>query len=185
MPPLDFLPQTIFMSAFDGLVILTTITLLHLLVLRTRVLPWDRLGRLERGRFDLPLWSGNVTGVIPAPVLVRPEEAAVVAAIALRAVGAEGVVWLDPVTLAGWKRMTLASWGQQVGVVFAPGPGGVALWCISRPRLASTQFDFGVSRRGARALADEIARIVIPRAPAPVIDLRDPTVAPVSSATIP
>jgi hypothetical protein len=168
-----------------GLMAFALILLLHLLVLRTRVLPWDRLGRLGRGRPDLPLWSGSLAAVVPAPVLVRPEEAAVVAAIALRAVGADGAVWLDPVTLAGWKPMTMGSWGQQVGVVFTPGPGGVALWCVSRPRLASTLVDFGVSRRGAGALAAEVARIVIPRSPHPVIDLRTPAAPPTVNATLP
>jgi len=130
-------------------------------VVQTRALPFDRRHRLDRGRLDLPLSSGSCAVAMPVTGRLDASAAAGVAAAALDRIGVRDVVVLDPWTTAGWTGTTWRSYGQQVGVAIAPaGPDVVTLWCCSRPLIASTQLDFGASRRTAGQLADAVAALV-------------------------
>jgi hypothetical protein len=147
-------------SALSGLVGSVVALVLGFVLLRTRTLPFDRRGRIERGRFDLPLTSGTCVAVTPVTVPVEPSAAAGLVVEALRRVRATDVATLDPWTVAGWEGVTWRSFGQQVGVVMQPtGPSEVTLWCCSRPRVATTLIDWGAGQRSVQALASELRRL--------------------------
>jgi len=143
-----------------SLVVFGAVMLLGALVLKSRVLPFDRRGRLDRGRFDLPLSAGNCAATLPVTVHVSAGVAGEWVAGALERLKVQDVVMLDSWTLAGWTGMTWSSYGQQVGVAMQQsGPDQMTLWCCSRPRLATTMLDFGASKRSAGLLAATITQL--------------------------
>jgi hypothetical protein len=142
---------------------------LLVLLLRLRAVPFDRRNRADRGRLDLPLWSGNCAATRPVVVRLDPAAAAAVVRRALEEQRVRDLVVLDPWTVAGWTGITWRSYGQQVGITVQPqGPDTVTLWCCSRPRLATTLFDMGASAGGAAKLVEAVGRSL----PADVLVLR-------------
>lgn len=134
--------------------------LLWVVLVQARILPFDRRARLARGRFDLPLSSGNCAAACPVTVHVSPDAAGGLVVAALEGLNVKDVVTLDSWTMAGWTGLTWRSFGQQVGVVMQPnGTDEVILWCCSRPRLATVMIDWGASTRSAGSVAAAISRL--------------------------
>lgn len=136
------------------------------LLMRARLLPFDRRRRLERGRLDLPLSAGSCAVALPVTVRLDPEDAGMLAGLALHEAGVRDVVVLDAWTSAGWRGFTWRSFGQQVGVIVQPTrPGEVLLWCCSRPRISTTLADWGASRRSATQVRDAVLRVASSQPP--------------------
>ncbi len=119
---------------------------------------FDRRRRLAQGRADLPLTSGSGAVGIPVTLALDARDVPQAVQTALHRVGARDITVVDDRTMVGWLPMTWRSFGHQVGIAAAPGPGATTLLCCSRPRLSVTLNDRGASRRNAEALADELGR---------------------------